>query len=862
MTRTVECRAESQTGVTGGVLYLLFRALAGSAAGTLMFVAYSAKAQDRPVPDDLVVTAQLREQNPLVVPIAITALGAKELERLGLEEFDEMSRFVPGFTVQNQSPNNPGFVMRGVTSESGAAFNEPRVSVFQDGVSISRSRGSYVELFDLERVEVAKGPQSTLYGRGALIGAVNVIQNKADTGGFAAATRGSYGNYNALMLEGMMNIPLADGVAARVAGRIRKNDGTVANLLNGEDFNSADTKAVRGSFRIETSILTFDLIGNYQKDEPSGTAFKSIAYRPVDPATGAVIGDTGRYSAAALASSTNFEGGRPLGIDRSVWGITGVATWALGEHLALTSITAYRRFSALEILDVDGISLPLLTAAEDARGRQASQEFRLKLEKGPVTAFIGSSYLRDSGTQRTPAQFDERMLLALLTGQLAGPVPGRPATDPAPAAIFANVGFTGALLQGMAAASGVSLSGAQARAIAANLKPAHFETTTNYSHMRAFDLFGDATLRLSDQFEIGLGLRYTHDDKRTGYSSAVLNGRAILGGVIGALSQPASARDALLAALAVPGAATIAPSASYPVPLFGLGVQPTANNGQIDQDMLKDEGFAWRLTARYAPTPDISLYASYSRGRRPEVLSTATPSVPFRPARFDHLPSETVDSYELGMKTVLANHRLSWESALFFYQYQNFQALVQQGTRFIITNAGDAESYGLESQARWSPSQALSLFASYAYNHSRFNTGIWGGNRFRLSPDHSISLGVMLDLPLGGGRVSFTPSLTYQSRIFFDENNDLPDLQRPPAALVADNVQDEVQRGYALTNMQLGYAGGDSGWHVAVFVQNLFDNKYVKDAGNIGDVLGLPTFISGKPRFYGLRASFEFRNVR
>ncbi|WP_163597360.1 TonB-dependent receptor plug domain-containing protein, partial [Klebsiella pneumoniae] len=76
--------------------------------------------------------------------------------------------------------NNPGFVMRGITSDSGSAFNEPRVSVFQDGVSISKSRGSYVELFDMERVEVAKGPQSTLYGRGALIGAVNLVQAKAD----------------------------------------------------------------------------------------------------------------------------------------------------------------------------------------------------------------------------------------------------------------------------------------------------------------------------------------------------------------------------------------------------------------------------------------------------------------------------------------------------------------------------------------------------------------------------------------------------------------------------------------------------------------------------------------------------------
>jgi iron complex outermembrane receptor protein len=89
--------------------------------------------------------------------------------------------------VQNQSPNNAGFVMRGITSDSGESTAEPRVSVFQDGISISKSRGSYVELFDIERVEVAKGPQSTLYGRGALIGAVNMIQNKANRRDFSAS---------------------------------------------------------------------------------------------------------------------------------------------------------------------------------------------------------------------------------------------------------------------------------------------------------------------------------------------------------------------------------------------------------------------------------------------------------------------------------------------------------------------------------------------------------------------------------------------------------------------------------------------------------------------------------------------------
>jgi outer membrane receptor protein involved in Fe transport len=810
--------------------------------------------------DEIVVTAQLREQDPIEVPFALTAYSGDFLESIGVQEFEELSQFVPGFEVQNQSPNNPGFVMRGITSDSGTAYNEPRVSVFQDGVSISKSRGSYVELFDLERVEVAKGPQSTLYGRGALIGAVNLVQAKADPSAAAGRVSASYGNYDAWMIEGMANAPLSESAAVRIAGRLKQRDGYVDNLLDGADFNSTDTAAVRAAFRAQPSeALTVDVIANYQHDEPSGTSFKSRAYSPTDPTTGAVLGGRQPWQGAALAPGAGFEGGKPLGLDRDVWGVTGLVDLELGEAFTLTSISAYREFDSLEVFDADGISLPMLTAAEDARGEQASQELRLSFDDGGALSwFVGAAYFHEDGSQRTPAQFDERVALARLTGQLAGPIPGRPATDPAPAAVFANSAFTGALLQGVAAASGVTLAAPLAQAIAANLKPAHLETTTNFSRTNAIDLFGDVTLRLSEAFEVGAGLRYSHDDKRSSLSSAVVNGRSILGGFIGALSQAPATRTALLTALAAPGAATIPPSAAYPVPLFGLAAQPTANNGDRISDDHKDSGFTWRLTGRYAVAEDASLYATYARGRRPEVLTASAPSAPFGAARFSTLDAETVDSFEIGAKAALADRRVFVDGALFYYRYDNFQTTEQQGVIFVTTNAGEAESYGFEGQARVAASDNLDLFATYAFNHSRFETGAREGNRFRLSPDHSLSLGADLRVPLGGGAISLRPTLTYQSEVFFDDDNDRPALQQPPAALVADNLQDERQGGFALVNARLGYEPEGGMWRVEAFVENLFDKEYVKDAGNTGDGLGMPTFIAGEPRFYGLSATLRF----
>jgi outer membrane receptor protein involved in Fe transport len=837
----------------------MFRFFPLSAAGALAFTASPAFAQSiaGTTDDTIIVTAQLREQNLVDVPMAITAYDGAFLDEFGLSEFDELSRFVPGFEVQNQSPNNPGFVIRGITSDSGSAFTEPRVSVFQDGVSISKSRGSYVELFDMERVEVARGPQSTLYGRGALIGAINLIQNKADPGGFTGMVRGSYGSDDSWLTEGMVNLPLGERAAVRVAGRYRQRDGFIENLLGGDDFNSVETGAIRGALRVEpTDRISIDLIGNYQEDHPAGTSFKSLSFNPTDPATGAVLGDSRPWTGAALAPGAGFENGRDLGLDREVWGVTGIVRAGLSDSFSLTSITAYREFDGIEIFDADGISLPVLTAAEAARGEQFSQEMRLTYESDRVTAFIGASYFHEEGSQRTPSQFDERALLARLAGLLNDPIPGRPASDPAPAVIFANTTFTSQLLQGVAAASGVALPGPLAQGIAANLKAGHQETSTNFSETSSFDIFGDVTFRVTDRLELGVGLRYSHDDKTSGTSAAVLNGRSILGGFIGALGLPAPQRAALLTALATPGAATIPPSALFPVPLFGLGAQPTLNNGDVIEADLKDSGFTWRAVARYELTATSSLYASYARGRRPEVLSASPPAAPFGAARFDRIDAETVDSFEFGVRSETRN--LYLDGSVFYYRYDNFQTRVQQGTIFLVTNAGEAEAYGFEGQARWRASPNLTLLATYAYNHSRFRTGVRDDNRFRLSPDHSLSLGAVLGVDLGPGRLSFTPSLTWQSRVYFDDDNDRPDLQTvATGALVNDLIRDETQGGYALANARLGYVL-DNRLEIEAWITNLFNENYIKDAGNTGDGIGFPTFIAGEPRFYGIQATMRF----
>jgi outer membrane receptor protein involved in Fe transport len=841
--------------------------LGASALGVVWAMAGTASAQQaEPTQlDEVVVTAQLREQSAVEVPFALTAYNGERLEQLGVQDFEELSAFTPGFLVQNQSPNNPGFVMRGITSDSGEATTEPRVSVFQDGVSISKSRGSYVELFDIERVEIARGPQSTLYGRGALIGAVNVIQNKAEIGDWDAAGRFGFGDLNYRMGELMVNAPIGDNAAIRFATRLKTREGYVENLLGGADYNGFDTQAFRLSGAFEPGEgFRFDLIANYQSDSAPGTAFKSLAYAPQDPNTGAVLGSSEPWEGAALTPTTNIDGGKALGLDREVWGLTGIARIDLSDSLTLTSTTAYRSFDSYEAFDADGISLPLLSAVEDAQGEQWSQELRLNFDNGGAfSGFIGAGYFKEEGSQRTPTEFNERIALAQLAGLLDG-APGVTGPNFLPLAFYSRPALLDPIL------AGFGLPAPAIPGIRNNLKSSHIETATNASELESIDLFADVTWRPTERLEFAAGVRWTQDDKTSGFSSAVLNGRSTLGGLLGvqqvqgqiarlitigtpeALAQAAALgvfANGLVTQLATPGAANAPASAAFP--LFGLTFQPTANNGDLITQDLEDDGFTWRVTGRYDLGNESSLYANYARGRRPVVLAAGAPSAPFGPADFTFVDAEEVDSYEIGAKTTgLLDGALHLDGSVYLYDYSNFQTTVQVGTQFITTNAGEAKAYGFEGAAFFSATDSLDLFATYAYNHSRFEAGIYDGNRFRLSPDHRASIGAIWRLPVAGGEFEVMPTWSWQSEMFFDDNNDRADLQT--GNFVPDTAVDEVQESYGIVNLRIRYTGAQGHWSVEAFADNLLDEEFIKDAGNTGDGLGLPTFIAGEPRTVGL----------
>lgn len=734
------------------------------------------------VQNTITVTVQKREQSLQDVPVAVSVLDGAFMDDLGLSDFEDVARFIPGFEVQEQSPNNPGFVIRGITSDSGEASIEPRIAIFQDGVSISRSRGSIVELFDVERVEVAKGPQPTLFGRGALIGGVNIIQTKADVTDVSADATIGAGSFNEVFADGAVNFPVvADTFAVRLAARYRKRDGFVESLNpNEDDFNGEDMRAVRLSFGYEPSAdVRLDLILNYQESENTGTSFKSKVFAPAPGAS------TDPWEPANLNSFGGFLGGKKLGLDRKVQSATFLADWRVSDSWTASSITGTRHFDSLEVFDPDGFGTEVLVFAEDAVGDQFSQELRLNYDAGGnFTGFFGGSFFKETGRQGVPLGFDERGVQALLGGLFTPP-------NAPPASALPAINLTAFQQSG--------------GALIIPLKPYHEEFFANYGRTVGLDVFADASYAVNDKLEVTAGIRHTNEDKTTEIEARNVNGASNLTGA-------------------------------------SIVVAPT--NGRLRRSENFD-GTSWRLAAKYELTDNVNLFGNYARGRIAEVIA---PSFTNPNQRFTILPAETVDAYEFGVKSSLLANRLLLDASVFTYEYENFQSSVVEDGVIVPINAGNASSTGGEVQANWLLSDALNIIASYGYNNARFEKTVdgqpqqFGGNPLRLSPDHTASIAARFQAETGFGTVRVVPSYTWQSEVYFDNS------QR-------DLISEDA---YGLLNLNLGLDLPGDRFSVEAYGTNLLDEEYIIDAGNTGDGFGIPTFIAGKPRFYGVRFSARY----
>jgi outer membrane receptor protein involved in Fe transport len=787
MSRTLQARRPRRRAA-------LFTALACILA--TQAIALPALAQDAaPAAEDeldrIVVTAQKREQQIEDVPIAINAYSGEFLEAQGIVDYGDLGNLVPGLEVQTQSVSNPSISIRGITADLDDPTQEPRISLYQDGVSISRARGSSVELFDLQRIEVLRGPQGTLFGRAAETGALHIIQNKAREGRSGSFELG-LGSDDQRRFTGHFNTDLGENVQGRIAAFYETRDGYMDNL-DGGTLQGKDTRAIRGALHFDIGETSgIDVILNYQKDTPPGTGFRSQVIPNQQ-------GSLDPYTA-------NSQRGKDLGTDRDVYGATVLGDFVLNDNWSLSTITGWRRHDGLDRFDADGSQADLIEFDERAEGRQFSQEFRFNYDAGGrFTGFFGTSFFDETAERDLDYQADERQLYALLSptlnAQSGGALPIIPLLNPdftpnTTSPIFGFLPFP--------------------------LNPDHRETFGNDVDIRAIELFADGTWQFNDQWSMTLGLRGSHEKVEYGYFAAPGNGSG-LGYVLSARGGPACAPLTLCTNLLFPATA-----------------------GRLSAS---DSFTSWvgRAVLGFKVSDTLNTYASISRGRRPDMINVSdiTPEG-------EEIPAEIVWSYELGMKGSAAEGRFVYDLSLYYYDYTNFQASVQNDTPppfFVTTNAGKAHALGFEASLFARFSDNVNGWFNYGYIDGGFNAfdddGTYqqlAGNRFRMTPKQSVSLGLDWTIPLSNGdSLYLRPSWNWRGHVYFEDENQ-PGIE---------------QDSYGLLNLRMGWRFNRN-WDLGLWGNNLTNEEYLIDAGNTGLLFGIPTVIPGPDRSYGvsLRAKF------
>jgi outer membrane receptor protein involved in Fe transport len=728
----------------------------------------------------IIVSAQKIDQRALDVPITITATSGERIRELGVTDLDELSYYTPGLLIQEQSANNPGVVIRGITSDSGSAQEGPRVTLYYNGVDISRSRGSYQAIYDMERIEVVKGPQATLFGTASAVGAISLVSARPREG-FSAEFRGGYGNFNQTLVGGFVNAG-SDVIAVRLAGEWRTRDGYVENLNPNqeEDLYAQDQLGLRASLRFTpTPDLTLDVIGTYDQQRNGGTPFISGTFpastaSPGGPANAFVDANLGGFPAGAAAL-----GDDQLGLNREVYDLNITAEYQFGDEWTFTTVNGYREFDSLEVFDADGSAAPFLEFTELAQGWQINHEGRFSYAGETLRASAGWNVFIEDGLQNVPFATEEGVFLTCLGGLFSNPRQLCVAPDGSVPALGATNFPYSALL---------------------------FE---NQGRNEAYSVFADVTWIATEALELTAGIRFLDEYRKSSFTNDIPN--SVLTGA----------------------------------PLIPGGID---TGGRVLEGEEFFQAVLPRFNALYRITDDINVYATVSKGRRSPVvqINAGREGAQVVATRVD-VDEEIVWNYEGGVK--LATGGVSAALGVYYQVYDNFQVSLPDPARpgfFIAASAGSAKNLGVEGELAIDLTDWLNVFGNFNYIDAQIDNdpgnGNLAGSRFRLQPEWQASGGFTVDYDFGGARFFATPTITHRSTIFF---------QVPSTDLLSQGPVTQV-------NARAGVSFADDRFEIAGFIRNAFNEEFLLDAGNTGGAFGVPTFIPGEPRFFGVELTARF----
>jgi iron complex outermembrane receptor protein len=692
---------------------------------------------------DIVVTAQGRRQLLQDVPLAVQAVGGAQLQNSGATDIRQLNQLAPSLLVSSTGTEANGSArIRGIGTVGDNPGLESSVAVFIDGVYRSRSGIGLNELGEIERIEVLRGPQGTLFGRNASAGLIHVITRRPEFqfGGHAELT---YGNYDYIRAAGGLTGPISETVAFRVDGIYSRRDGfyRVVNAANGTEsrVNDRDRIFARGQLLFEPNdALSIRLIGDYSTRDESccGAQYHSLD-ETIDPTPGA----PGDYATAASNRFVTLlqdfgaiiypNGGNRFSRDIAVtpgrtyqgettdWGVSGQVDWDLGD-VSLTSITAYRQYSSEAPGDLDYGNVDLLFRADDGNAFREFQTFTQELRfqgsafGGVLNWLVGGYFANEELHVRDNLTFGSQYGAFSACGMIARVSPASVLRNPAaPGCLSAAATAPGSPFSatGALGTAGPLLAAGLVRLSTVNNVGDNF--ANYFQDSRNWALFTHNIININDRLSLTLGLRYTNENKD--FSANFNNSNTACG------TQQAFYSNFL------PGGATPLPAALQALlqGIVNLTCQGNATSA-LNTLALADERHEseWSGTAvlAYKPNPSLLLYGSYSRGYKAGGFNldrSALGQPIFAPGdarqfggrgtgfgtanlQFD---PEIVNAFELGFKWTQPSFTLN--VAAFHQRFSNFQLNTFNGSVFLVQNInGCSANLGATDQDTTNPATA------------------------------------------------------------------------------------------------------------------------------------------------------------
>jgi|TARA_B110000902_G_scaffold252642_1_gene314331 outer membrane receptor protein involved in Fe transport len=768
------------------------------------------------VMEEVLVTASKREQTLQETPIAVSVVGQDTIEKAAILDINDLQVLVPSLRVNtNQTASATNFSIRGFGGGSNNVGIEPSVAVFIDGVYRSRAGAQIGDLPRLERVEVLRGPQSTLFGKNASAGVISIV-TAAPSYETEGKVEAGIGNYNRKQLKGYYTTGLSETLAVSASGSMNTRDGYVERLDGGTDLNERDRWNLRGQALFEpTENVSLRLIVDYSEIDENCCAvtnvFNGASAGAIQFLGGTVLPDNKPFARKSAVSTENVnqidDGGVSLQLDVDY------------DTFALTSITSYRKNKGYSGGDVDYTSLDIVRTDASLEIETVTQEFRLTSTAGESFDWMVGGFIFQEDIETDGSTFfgnDFRAYGDVLFGSFPG--------------ILSTV---------------EALSGLPAGAI---LSSDNVASTAFEQDNFAYSLFATGDYHFTDKLTASLGVSYTYDEKevvKDSYRNNDLYSAVDLVPVLGAT-----------------------PLAGLIPSLQGLQFRPpvidypnSVENGETDDDKV-----TWTARVTYQVNDMVNVYASAATGYKSSSWNIGGASRPF-PASEAALDAagllvanqsfgtrfaspEEAMVYELGLKASFEQG--AFNIAIFDQTIEDFQQNAFDGDSFVLTNAGERSTRGIEFDALYSPTDAwlfnlAGTFMDPKYDSYTGASGI-GGAPIDLSGEE----------PAGIHKENVTASATYR----FTVGDGITGYVRTDYIYESDvraawNVPEEFSREVSTWNASAGLQF-TNGVNVQVWGRNINDDEYY--VGVFQGVVQTGTYnaFASAPATYGVNVSYEF----